>query len=383
MASNHSITKFLDDQAHLLACLDAPSWFINPDYKAVFADRSVYDDLSAQCPLSVAPGLESVLSASTPPSSSVFTSLPGVPAEKSWGVYGLWFVKPGEVPKLYCGSGTGSVGGVRNRLNDYRPGSAHLPRFVRKAFEDGFTLAHSGLFCWTPLPPDGLVARLRARFLLLEALFTLFFHACIPMSTDVYVEAFVRWPRQDVPWAPLCSHLSLREALRGGIELSVEQLEIVTAVRRARAHDVAMAASQAHRARQRAEDEGAYKAKVTTTRKAWANKNLDKVNKNAAKVRQKNLDARRFNCDDCDEPFQSQHALDKHLATQRHADVLAGITPSPLSTYAQTQKDKRQEAKDKGQYRCLPCNKSFDTEWALNRHNKTGLHQRRAAAYTP
>ncbi|KAM5382804.1 hypothetical protein ACJZ2D_002195 [Fusarium nematophilum] len=361
MESNQSVIKFIDDQVHKLACLDAPSWFINPDFKAVFADRSVYDDLLALCPLSVAPGLAGVLAASTPPSSSVFTTLPGV-AEKSWAVYGLWFVKPGEVPKLYCGSGTSSVGGVQSRLKIYKPGASNLPRFVRMAFEDGYTLSHSGLFCWAPFPSDDLVARLRARFLLLEALFTLFFHACIPMTTDVYVEAFFLWRRQDLTWAPLCSHLALGEAIRGGIELSVQQLEIVTAVRRARAHDAAIARSQAYRARSRAEDEDAYKAKVSSDRKVWANKNLDKVNKNAAKVRRNNISSRRFNCDDCDEPFQSQQALDKHLTTQKHANVLAGIIPSPLSTYAQNQKDKRQENKDQGIHACLPCNKSFDTD---------------------
>lgn len=383
MESSLSVVKFLDDQAHQLACLDAPSWFINPDFKAIFADRSDYDDLLALCPLSVAPGLADVLAASTPPSSSVFTTLPSVPAEKSWGVYGLWLVKPGEVPMLYCGSGTSSVEGVQQRLAAYKPGANNLPRFVRKAFEDGFTLAHSGLFCWTPLPSAGLSARLRARFLLLEALFTLFFHACIAMATDIYVEAFVLWPRQDVGWTPLCSHLPLSEALRGGIELSAEQLEIVTAIRRARAHDIAMASSRAHRARRRAEDEDAYKAKATSDRKAWAAKNLDKVNKTAAKVRSNAISAKRFTCDDCDQPFQSQHALDKHLTTQRHADVLAGIKASPLSAHAQNIKEKRQEVKAKGLYTCTPCSKSFDTEWALNRHTNTGLHQRRSATQTP
>lgn len=383
MDSSLSVVKLIDDQVHKLACLDAPSWYINPEFKAVFGDGSVYNDLVALCPLSVAPGLADVLASPEPPSSSVFTTLPGVPVEKSWAVYGLWFVKPGETPKLYCGSGTNSTHGVKERLQYYKPGANNLPRFVNKAFKDGYSLSHSGLFCWTPLPSRGLVARLRARFLLLEAFFTLIFHACTAMITDVFVEPFVLWPRQDATWTPLCSHLSLGEAIRGGIELSVEQLEIVTAVRKARAHEVNIARSQDYRAKKRAEDEDAYKAHATTTRKIWANNNLDKVYKNAAKVRHKHIAARHFNCEDCNEPFQSQFALNKHLSSQKHANVLAGIKTPPLSFYAQNVKAKRQDNIDKRLYFCAPCNKPFENEWALNRHNNTALHQRRAAAYSP
>ncbi|KAG7407727.1 ATP synthase subunit beta [Fusarium oxysporum f. sp. rapae] len=354
MSSSQSVIELIDEQVHKLGCIDAPSWFINPNHKAVFGDRSVYDELVALYPLSVAPSLADVMAASTPPSSSVFTSLPGVTPEKSWAVYGLWFVKPGGPPKLYCGSGTNAITGVESRLESYKPGANNLPRFVNKAFNEGYTLSHSGLFCWTALPSDALVARLRARFLLLEAFFTIVFHASIPMVTDVYVDDFVLWSREDVAWAPLCSHLPLGEAIREGIELSPEQLEIVNAVRRARAHEVDLAKSRKHRLKRRAEDEVAYKAKVNSDRQAWANKNLDKVNKNAAKVRQKNKSSRRFHCDECQESFQSQHALDKHLTTQRHADVLAGVQASPLSAYAQNLKDKRQDTLEKGLFTCAP-----------------------------
>ncbi|KAL9563238.1 hypothetical protein ACKAV7_012605 [Fusarium commune] len=337
MSSSQSVIELIDEQVHKLACIDAPSWFINPNHKAVFGDRSVYDELVALYPLSVAPSLADVLAASTPPSSSVFTSLPGVTPEKSWAVYGLWFVKPGGPPKLYCGSGTNAITGVESR---------------------GSNLTNRAPTIFLALPSDALVARLRARFLLLEAFFTIVFHASIPMVTDVYVDDFVLWSREDVAWAPLCSHLPLGEAIRGGIELSPEQLEIVNAVRRARAHEVDLAKSRKHRSKRRAEDEVAYKAKVNSDRQAWANKNLDKVNKNAAKVRQKNKSSRRFHCDECQESFQSQHALDKHLTTQRHADVLAGVQSSPLSAYAQNLKDKRQDTLEKGLFTCAPCNKS-------------------------
>lgn len=155
-------------------------------------------------------------------------------------------------------------------------------------------------------------------------LFTVIFHACTPMITHDYVAEFVLRPRQDISWTPLCSHLSLGEAIRGGIEFTPEQLEVIVAVRKTRAKEVSNQNSISHRANRRAEDEDAYKAKVTSDKKRWPAKNLDKVNKTAGKVRQKNISSRRFHFDDCDMSLQSQLALDDHLTTQRHADILDG-----------------------------------------------------------
>lgn len=203
------------------------------------------------------------------------------------------------------------------------------------------------------------------------------------MKTDDYVAEFVLWPRQDISWTPLCSHLSLGEAIRGGIEHTPEQLEVIVAVRRTRAKEVANKASISFRANRRAEDEDAYKAKVTSDKKTWSAKNLDKVNKTAAKVRQKNISSRRFHCADCDKSFQSQDALDKHLTRQAHADVLAGIKLAPMSASAQALKKKRQENRDKCLHKCVSCDKSFDTEWSLKRHFETPYHQKRAPPQTP
>lgn len=41
------------------------------------------------------------------PPLSFFLSLPDVPMHKAWGIYAIIYEKPGEVAKLYIGSGTG------------------------------------------------------------------------------------------------------------------------------------------------------------------------------------------------------------------------------------------------------------------------------------
>ncbi|KIV86508.1 hypothetical protein PV11_02118 [Exophiala sideris] len=61
-----------------------------------------------------------------------------------------------------------------------------------------------------------------------------------------------------------------------------------------------------------------YRARVTKQKKAWSVKNEDKVLKIAAKVRNKAKNEKRFICEDCQLPFASQFALDKHNKTQAH-----------------------------------------------------------------
>jgi hypothetical protein len=277
---------------------------------------------------------------------------------------------------VYVGSGTSAKDGVRSRLKSYEPGASNVPRYVKKAFNDGFIVAHKGLLCWTPLPSAGFVPRLRARFLLLEALFTIMFHACISMVTDSYVEDFTIWPRGSVGWGPLCSHLSLKEFARGDLGLSFEELETIAKVRRARAKEVQTKASQNFRARQGDE----YRTRTSAQKLVWTDKNRAKVTKQAAKTRAKAIASDRFRCETCSISLQSQLALDKHLVTQAHQDCVNGIVKGPKSQKAINDAKAKAQAKMDSVHRCEPCNKSFPNDWSLTRHINTGLHERRAAA---
>jgi hypothetical protein len=103
---------------------------------------------------------------------------------------------------------------------------------VRQAFNRGYRLAHFGLLYWAPLPSAGLVPHTRARFLLLEALFTCLFHAAFAAVTDQYYEHLLLWERHTVEWEPFCSHLPLSEMIQGNLDLSAEELETIAAIRR-------------------------------------------------------------------------------------------------------------------------------------------------------
>jgi hypothetical protein len=188
-----ALAKLIDDAAHRLANITAPDWYINPDFRALFEKRFSYDSIAASSPLTFAPGLEEVLTSSEAPDPAFFKSLPspesieGIEDDEGelWAVYAIVMERDDKC-RLYVGSGTDSKSGVAIRLTHYRRGHPLLPRLVREAFEEGFDVVSKGLLCWTPLPSVGLRPRVRGRFLLLEALFTMVFLAALA-STDSFI----------------------------------------------------------------------------------------------------------------------------------------------------------------------------------------------------
>ncbi|KAJ2970960.1 hypothetical protein NUW58_g9546 [Xylaria curta] len=259
----------LENLTHQLLTLEAPSWYRNPDFHVLFNDRDAYNSVAELAPLTLAPGFDNVLLSDNAPSSDFFHTLPlpddDIPV---WGVYAVLMTKRDHPDKLYVGSSTDSRHGARNRFSHYHPGSSYLPRFVKKAFQDDFAVAHIGLLCWTPLPVPGNVPKVRGRMMALEALISFIFHAGIAMSTDIYVREILLWPRESVAWESLCSHSPLTEAIRGGLELSPEELEVAASIRKAHIAKIQNAASVRFRAKRRQEDETLYKAKVSESKKA-------------------------------------------------------------------------------------------------------------------
>lgn len=99
------VDRYLDDDAFRLLGLPLPAWYINSDHK-----RPFWDTIATKFPLQTASGLDTVLSANTPPSLDFFQTLP-TSKPKTWGVYAITLIKPLSTPKLYIGSCT-SVDGT-------------------------------------------------------------------------------------------------------------------------------------------------------------------------------------------------------------------------------------------------------------------------------
>ncbi|KAJ4369769.1 hypothetical protein N0V83_005533 [Neocucurbitaria cava] len=364
-----ALSKLVDDMTHTLINIDAPDWYMNPDFGFLFGERSSYDSIAACSSLSFPPNLHDVLTSPVAPSIAFLKSLP-LPAGDFWAIYVIVMEKDGCPTLVYIGSGTDAIQGVSARLPHYVPGCAAAPRFVRHAFRKGYHVAHRGLLCWTPLPNAGLVPRVRARFLALEALFTCLFFAAYAAVTDQYHEHLLRWEREAVEWGPLCSHISLKEDIKGDIYLSAEEVEIVAALRKKhRAQYI-----KDHRAARRGKDVDAYRAHERVTKNAWSARHRVALSETSAMNRQNAIAARRFHCDVCDMSLQSQHALDKHLGTEAHADAVDGVQKSEMSQYALNLKAQRAANKAACIHHCSVCNKSFENDWSLTRHKEGKRH---------
>jgi len=77
-------------------------------------------------------------------------------------------------PRLYVGSETASLNGVRARISEYNTGH-QLPHYVKKAVDEGYTIVHKRLLCWAPIPAPALHPKVCLLFKELEAVFAYMF----------------------------------------------------------------------------------------------------------------------------------------------------------------------------------------------------------------
>ena len=345
-------------------------------------------------PLSVAPGLDLVLSSNTPPSIEFFKQLPRPSTTiKQWGIYAIVIERPGEPPKLYIGSDTSADGGIQRRVNSYLADTAKLPRFVdieitkAKALDKDYTITSIGMLCWNDLPEAHLVPRYRARMLVLEPALTIVFCASIKTIMDeLFIPDFFLWQRDQATWKPLCSHLSLSEAVRADLSLTPEELTVAAAARKERE----LEKSRRHRKRKRDEDAEAYLQNGRDQAAAFKTKNPERVLEIAADVGKKAKDAQRFRCDTCDHNAATQFTLDQHCKSKAHRDAVknGGKVEKPLSEPALAKRASRAAAIENKSFYCSTCDKACTSSADLKRHNEKQKHkdavekERKAAAAT-
>ncbi|KAF2223404.1 hypothetical protein BDZ85DRAFT_261520 [Elsinoe ampelina] len=130
-----TIEEYVDDATFRLLSVPGPKWYINPDIKVTFKERPAWDAVVADAPLSVAPGLDKVLSSDKPPPITFFASLPKPSkTHKQWGTYGAVLKKSGFPDIVYIGSGTNSVGRVDVRVRVYITGASPFGKLVRNCW---------------------------------------------------------------------------------------------------------------------------------------------------------------------------------------------------------------------------------------------------------
>jgi hypothetical protein len=175
----------------------------------ILATKEVLRQLLSDSLLVFAPGLLDVFQATILPSGTYFKSLP-IYVTKCWAVHFLVLEKPGFLPKIYIASGTDSPRGSAARFYQYDI-KAHITQYFRQALDDGYTIVHRGLLCWSLIPTATEKFPIRALFVAIEATFSFALSAMKSRTEDCGMPhlCLVSAPGPAKTWSMMvvaCSH---------------------------------------------------------------------------------------------------------------------------------------------------------------------------------
>jgi hypothetical protein len=334
--------------------------------------------ITTATPIQASSSLLPTLKSSKPPSLAFFHALPA-PEQKMWAIYVTVLTRPGSMPKLNVGSGTNAASGCTARTVHYHDKTnRHLPRFVRQAYDNGYTLSHIGMLCWAPLPQAAMVPRARLFFLCLEALFTCLFYTSFASVLDVLWTHLMPWTRDSISWEPLNSHSPLKEGVGASLNFSPEQLESIVARRKLAMAKISKAAEE----RERTEDLEGYRLRKRTDKAVWVANNKERSAAIHARVVAKIKSERKHFCPICNTVLASAFALVQHNATDHHKTQVAianGAPVIPPSIDALRSRSFQAKAKASKRFGCEICQLATVCNAKLETHKKTKGHIKKAA----
>jgi hypothetical protein len=338
---------------------DTPTNQKNTLFGQFFTSDAVFREIAATISIAFAPGLFDVLQSAAPPTIKFFKTLP-TDATKRWGVYLLVLEKANCRPKIYVGSGTESQYGVSNRFAKYDLKNA-LPRYIQEALDDGYTIVHKGLLCWTAIPPASQVPKIRLLFFLLEATFAYIFWAMRTIKRDYGMAHICQWDRATLEYDGSCSHCSLFDGILGDFDLSEEQLEAVAAEKKEKNAAAKSAWSTNNHFTQMATNHDEYLEKNAAWKASGRAKDGGEYHRqNARDNAAKHHEAKTHHCVLCKRTFPTAHMLRRHNKTKPHLNKAKDLASKP--------------------YRCDICAMAFDHRGHFNVHLKGARHLKKAAA---
>lgn len=297
-----------------------------------FESQDLLEEFMEDMRISFVSGISDVVQAPKPPKIDYFKSLSTI-AESSWVIYGLVLEKVDCRPDFYVGSATNSIDGAQSRFQDYDE-EVNLPRLVKEALEDGYTITHRCILCRAPIPPPAMRFRLRDLFLTLEAIFSIVFGAMNSKARESRLPDICPWSFESFEYDGLCTHSAYGEGLRLGS-----------------AHGIPAEELEAH-----------FEERV------------DIVNANRRRLYAETIESRRFNCDVCDLTCGSQHHLDLHFATQTHIDNVNGVVPIPTKAGLW-----KLANRTSNRYYDEICERSFGSKSDMDQHLGSEKHKMMAA----
>lgn len=283
-------------------------------FSEVFFDEESLSDIATAANITFAPGLLDVVQSPTPPSIEFFKSLP-VKYLGLWAVYGLVLEKPDCPPLVYTGEASDARFGVPARWKHYENPVSYrkqLPSKVKEAIDAGYKITHKGVFAWYSIPAAKNVPRFRVLNYSMEVMFSYLFWTMHHKVTDYLIIPCCPWPRHLRTYGGLCSHNAFTDSVKGRLDLSDDQLELLAA-----------------------------------------------QNKEATmERRQQTIAAKIYYCEHCEQAVDSPSELERHNSSNKHKKRVA-----------------KREAGVEFKFRCEPCGKSFQTEYDQECHETSARHE--------
>lgn len=286
-------------------------------FALLLPSQDVLSELFSAAALSYCPGLFEAMKAHRPPPLSFFLDLPSVTTGR-WAIYTLVLEKSGFMPFVYIGSGTSASTGVHGRFGEYKH-NKHLPKYVKAAVDQGFTISHMGLLLWAPIPSAADIPKFRVLFIAIEAALSFYFWAMRSRSAvKDYGMADIRpWSLDSFSYHGLCSHNPLLGGPAGNFGLTPEELEALAAAVKEK-NRIYMAN---YHQTMRADPEAMAKKAFYDTQ--WTKNNPAKRRKIKSKSRDKAKAEKKYFCDVCNVACRTKITLNEHNSRPRHLKKVA------------------------------------------------------------
>ena len=303
-------------------------------------------------------GLLQVLLSPLPPTIDWIKSLV-TQSSGLWGVYIILLEKPNCRPRIYMGSGTGmSKQGLATRFMDYTY-RARMPQHVGKAVDEGYTITHKGVLCWTTLPLATDQFPMRSLMLLLETTFSLALWAMHSRSKTYGMPSLLSWALDSVQYDGCCGHVAISEMVWG------ENKGLDTAQIAAK-----LAEMDARRAEQDRQTRQRYYAKRNAADfEGWRQRKNAQIKKSHQKIRV----VRKWACEPCNFAFHCRFALEKHKTRASHK---AKVTGSRHYKHLD-QKKHNEDIKAAKTHYCSVCDAAHVSASALATHKNGPKHIKR------
>ena len=320
----------------------------NPVHDMLFPTIEVMEEMLSK--ITFAADLIQTLLSPIPPSVDWIKGLP-TQSNGLWGIYIILLEKLNSRPRIYIGSGTGLTKyGLATRLRDYTYRD-RIPQYVGKAIDEGYTITHKGVLCWTTIPLAPGRFSMRSLMALLETTFGLVLWAMHSRTKTYGMPSLLSWALDDVQYDGCCGHVAISEMVWGENDgLTVDQIAAKSAEMDTRRKEQDKEARERYYLKRNAQDFEGWRQRRDKSRR---------------KSNMKTKASGKWACEPCNANFQFRGALELHKTRAIHLTKVSGVEKNA------------DDAKATKKYHCSTCNFFSVSPSKLAKHEKGPRHLQR------